>query len=97
MLTHDNFCFSHIHVHKFTKKLLILHTQSNTLLRVVWMHCMGLVSTDHERLRDGLLKGHGVLRAGRDPPQDPFKDGGHGSLGALGTNLRGEGASSRSC
>ena len=49
---------------------------------------MCLVSTDHERFWDGLLKGHGVLRAGRDPPQDPLKDGGHGSLGALGTNLR---------
>ena len=61
------------------------------LLWVVWMYCMCLVSTDHERLWDGLLKSHGVLRAGRDPPQDPFKDGGHGSLGALGTNLRGEG------
>ena len=71
-----------------------LSPYSHTLLRVVWMHCMCLISADHERLWDGLLKGYGVLRAGRDPPQGPLKDGGHGSLGTLGTNLR-EGGGAR--
>lgn len=53
------------------------------ILRVVWVHGVCLVCTDHERLWDGLFKRHAVLGAGGDPPQGPLKDGRHGTLGTL--------------
>ena len=101
-LHHNNFCFSKSTdfirncLYKLLRNLYLMGTAHKLisfeyLLRVVWMHCMGLVSADHERFWDGLLKGYSVFRPGRDPLQDPLKDGGHGSLGALGTNLGGGG------